>query len=91
MIRRLGHCVFPLLRALDILACTIWLSLLYPFGLAGRPTGREFVSSYVGEAQFNGHRWAKSAAAVIDWCALRLGDKPGHCLRAFRKYQFLDD
>ena len=91
MIRRIGHCIFPLLRSIDILACTVWLSLLYPFGLACRPTGREFVSSYVGEAQFNGHCWAKRAAAVIDWCAVRLGDKPNHCLRAFRKYQYLDD
>lgn len=91
MIRRAGHCILPLLRSLDILACTIWLSCLYPFRLAARPSGREMISSYVGEAQFNGHRWAKRAAAVIDWCAMRLGDKPDHCLRAFHHYQFLDD
>ena len=49
------------------------------------------ISSYLGEAQFNGHRWAIRAAAVIDWCACRLGDRPDHCLRAFHYYQFLDD
>ena len=91
MIRRMGHCILPLLRSLDILACTIWLCCLYPFGLASRPSGREMISSYVGEAQFNGHRWAMRAAAVIDWCACRLGDRPDHCLRAFCHYQFLDD
>lgn len=91
MIRRVGHCILPLLRSIDILGCTLWLSCLYPFGLASRPTGREMISSYIGEAKHNGHRWARRAAAIIDWCAERLGDRSDHCLRAFRHYQFLDD
>lgn len=91
MIRRMGECILPLLRAFDILCCTIWLASLYPFGLASRPSGREMISSYIGEAQHNGHRWAARAAAVIDWIAMKLGDRSDHCLRAFRRYQFLDD
>lgn len=91
MIRRMGEYILPLLRAVDILCCALWLSALYPFGLASRPSGRELISSYIGEAQHNGHRWAQRAAAVIDWMAERLGDRPDHCLRAFRHYQFLDD
>lgn len=67
MIRRLGHCIMPLLTAFDLLACTIWLSLLYPIGLADRPTGRQLISGYVGKAAANGTRWGLRAAAVIDW------------------------
>lgn len=91
MIRRIGHCILALLRAVDILACTLWLSCLHPFRLAARPTGRQMISSYIGEAAFNGRRWAKRAAAIIDRIAMLLGDRPDHCLRAFRHYQFLDD
>lgn len=83
MIRRFGHIVLALCRALDILACVIWLSLLYPFGLADRPTGYETISAYVGRAQANGMRWARHAAAVIDWGAALLGDGPDHCARSW--------
>lgn len=44
----------PLLTVLDLLACTAWLSLLQPFGLADRPTGRQLVNGYVGKAAFHG-------------------------------------
>lgn len=91
VITRARDCILPLLRALDILACTIWLSCLYPLGLADKPTGREMISSYVGEAAYNGMTWAKCASAVIDRLAILLGDKPQHCYRAFVHYQFLDD
>lgn len=90
MIRRFGHCILPLLRSVDLLACTIWLSVLYPFGLADRPTGRETISSYVGKAQFNGMAWGRRMARVIDWCALQLGDEPDHCLRAYLFYRPLE-
>lgn len=80
-----------MLRALDILGCTIWLSLLYPFGLADRPTGRQLVSGYVGKAAFNGAPWGHRAAAVIDWSASRLGDGPDHCLRAYLFWRVLED
>ena len=90
VIRRAGHCVLPLLRAIDLLACTVWLSLLYPFGLADRPTGRETISAYVGRAAFNGTRWGRRTARMIDWAALRLGDGPGHCFRAYLFYGRLD-
>lgn len=86
MIRRLGQSGFALLVALDILLCTLWLSLLYPIGLADRPTGRQLVSAYVGGAKLNGRRWAFIAAALIDWGALRCGDGPDHCVRVYRKY-----
>ncbi len=81
--RRLAHIALALCRALDILACVIWLSALYPFGLSDRPTGYETISAYVGRAQANGMRWAKPVASMIDWAAMLLGDGPGHCARSW--------
>lgn len=89
--RRIRECMLPLLRAVDILLCVLWLSLLYPFGLADRPSGREFVSSYVGEALHNGRSWAKVAAAIIDWVFLKLEGEPDHCSRSYETYKNLDD
>ena len=80
---KLTHIIMALCRAVDILACVIWLSLLYPFGLADRPTGYETISAYVGRAQFNGMRWARLVGSVIDWGAERLGDGPDHCARSW--------
>lgn len=91
MIKRLGQSILAVLIAVDILACAVWLALLYPLRLADRPTGREMISSYVGEAAHNGRAWAKYAAAVIDTVACWLGDSPNHCYRAFKFYQYLDD
>lgn len=91
MMARLGHCGLALLRSLDLLACTIWLCLLYPFGWADKPTGREMISSYVGRAAFNGHRWARRPAVAIDWLFMRLGEGPDHCLRAYLFYSRLDE
>jgi hypothetical protein len=87
---RVGHSIVALLRALDLLVCTIWLSCLYPFGLADKPTGRHMISSYVGKAAHNGHSWGKRAARVIDWGAMRLGDAPEHCHRAYLFYSRLE-
>lgn len=89
-IRRLGESLFALLIALDILACTLWLAPLYVVNLSDRPTGRRMISSYVGYAAANGHRWAEIMATAIDWAAMRLGDKPAHCDRAYRHYRGLD-
>lgn len=89
--RRIRECMLPLLRAIDILLCAFWLSLLYPLGLADRPTGREFISSYVGEALHNGRSWAKVAAAVIDWVFKVLAGEPNHCARSYEMYKNLDD
>lgn len=80
---KLGHVLVALLRAIDILACVVWLSALYPFGLADKPTGYETISAYVGRAQHNGMAWARPAAAVIDFGARLLGERPGHCIRAY--------
>lgn len=91
MLRRLGFCALAMFRALDLLACTIWLSLLYPFGLADRPTGRQLISGYVGKAAHNGMPWGRRMARLIDWLAMRFGDKPDHCQRAFLFYSRLED
>ncbi|MCB4861982.1 hypothetical protein K7W03_20530 [Sphingobium sp. PNB] len=79
------------MKALDILACALWLAPLYVVGLADCPTGRQMISSYVGQAANNGHRWAIIAASVIDHLARLLGDDPRHCERSFLKYRHLDD
>lgn len=88
--KRFGQCILPMLIAIDLMACTIWLSVLYPLGLANRPTGRELISGYVGEASANGMRWGICAAAVIDWCACKLGDEPGHCARTYALWRKLE-
>ncbi|TCM17197.1 hypothetical protein EDF56_106313 [Novosphingobium sp. PhB165] len=87
MIRRLRQSLGALLRAFDILLCAVWLSALYPLGLADRPYGRETISAYVGLAQHNGMAWGIRAAAVVDWLAQRVGEGPGHCHRAYEFYQ----
>jgi len=80
---RLLHCALALLTAIDLLACTIWLCTLYPFGLADRPTGRQLISGYVGKAAYNGTLWGLRMAAVIDWIFFKLGDGPEHCRRSY--------
>lgn len=88
---RIWRSVFAVLVSLDILLCTVWQGILYPLGLASKPSGRRLVSSFVGEAVFNGHRWGRIMAAVIDRVFMVLGDKPHHCHRAFINYQNQDD
>jgi hypothetical protein len=80
---RLAESAIALLIAIDVLLCTIWLAPLYVFKLSGRPTGRQLISGYVGLARINGHRWARIAAAVIDWIFEKLGDGPDHCRRVY--------
>lgn len=77
-------------RARDIDWCTNWLVPLYIVALADRPSGRQMISSYVGKAAFNGHYWAIAVEHVIDSAAELLGDRPGHCLRAYLHYRGLD-
>lgn len=90
MIARLKVSFWALLRALDILACTVWLAPLHVFGLADRPSGRQMISSYVGKAAVNGHYWAIALEHLIDAMAELLGDRPGHCLRAYLHYRDKD-
>lgn len=91
MIARIKASVWALLKAIDILFCTVWLSTLYIFKWADKPSGRQMISSYVGQADFNGMRWGRRAAAVIDWFACLVGDEPKHCHRAYVRYRDLDD
>lgn len=90
-LRRVRESGFAFLVTLTIMLCTIWQGVLYPFGLAGKPSGRRMTSSFVGEAAFNGHRWGIVLAAMIDRVFLLLGDKPEHCHRAFINYGSQDD
>lgn len=87
---RKQQCALALLKALDILGCTIWLSPLYIVGLADRPTGRRMISSYVGMAAANKHFWAIALEGIIDAGAQLFGDRPAHCARAYRHYRGLD-
>lgn len=80
-----------LATAADIFFCTLLVLPFYWFGLAPPPTGRQLISSLVGQCAAAGQWWAIQAARVIDRAAITLGDDPGHCERAFRKYEFLDD
>lgn len=87
---RLWESTIAVLRALDLLACTLWLAVLYPLGLADKPTGRHMISSYVGKAALNGMPWAIRAERVIDWLAELVGDGPNHCRRAYMFYKVLE-
>lgn len=88
---RLVSANVAMLKAHDILLCTLWLAPLYVVGLADRPSGRQMVSSYIGKAAHNGHHWAKRAETVIDWVfETFFNDRPRHCYRAFRHYQGID-
>lgn len=82
MIARAKASLWALLIALDVLACAVWMGLLYPFRLCDRPNGRQTISGYVGKSALYGHKWAARAERVID--AL-LG--AGHCLRAYQRGQ----
>lgn len=88
---RLVHSLLALAKAVDIVLCTVWQGALYPFGLADKPSGRRFVSTLIGEAAYNGHRWATVLARGVDWLFAALGDGPEHCRRAFLKYGNQDD
>lgn len=77
-------------RSLDILICTLWLAPLYVLGLSDRCTGRQMISSYIGRAASNGHRWALLPERVIDTIFAALGDGPNHCRRAFKHYEDKD-
>jgi hypothetical protein len=88
---RIRASIWAMLKAIDILLCTIWLAPLYICNLADKPSGRQMISSYVGQADFYGTRWGRRAAAFIDWGAKLLGDEPDHCRRAFLAYRDLDD
>lgn len=90
-LQRLRHSLFAVLVTLTIALCTVWQGALYPFGLASKPSGRRMTSSFVGEAAFNGHRWGRIMAAIIDRVFMALGDKPHHCHRAFINYGAQDD
>lgn len=91
MIARLRIFLLALGRSLTILACTLVYGPLFVAGLASRPSGRRMVSSYVGEAAANGHRWGRIAAWMIDAAAEQLGDGPDHCRRAWLHYRGRDD
>lgn len=91
MIGRAKQSAWALLIALDILLCTLWLAPLYVFGLSGRPSGRQLISSYVGLAAHNGNRWAILAARVIDLMARLVGGGTDHCRRCWLKYVGRDD
>ncbi|ODU71347.1 MAG: hypothetical protein ABT11_04050 [Novosphingobium sp. SCN 66-18] len=80
-----------LATAADIFFCTLLVLPFYWLGLAPPPSGRQLISSLVGQCAAAGQWWAILAARVIDRVATALGDAPNHCERAFRKYQFLDD
>lgn len=88
---RLRQSAFAVLVTLTIALCTIWQGVLYPFGLASKPSGRRMTSSFVGEAAYNGHHWGRVVAAIIDRVFLLLGDKPDHCRRAYINYGTQDD
>lgn len=91
LIERLKHSGIAILISLDILLCTVWQGALYPFGLASKPSGRRMISSFVGEAAHNRHRWGIALAAILDRVFLWLGDRPDHCRRAFINYRDMDD
>lgn len=84
LLRRIGHVIQALLILIDIAVCYVWIASLYLIGgekWAGKPTGRQMISAYVGRASLNGHRWARIAAKVIDAVMGK-----SHCLLMANRY-----
>lgn len=80
---RVLESVWAILVTMDVIACTIWLASLYVFNLAGKPTGRQTISGYVGKAAYNKNAWALRTQNVINHCASVCGDSPNHCYRMY--------
>lgn len=83
MIKRIKDVLFAWAIVLDIIACTLWLSPLYLFKLADRPTGRQIISAYVGAAAINGTRWRLIAEKIIN--TIFFWDED-HCRKCYYKY-----
>jgi len=87
--QRLGHVLHALGILVDVVLHYCWTAPLYLIGgekWAGRPNGHQMISCYVGRAAFNGHRWARIAARVIDAV---MGKR--HCLLMAAKYSGFAD
>lgn len=76
------------LIALDQLA---YVTLDFPAAMLGHPTPSpcETISSKCGRMAAQGRRWARFAAAAIDWGAELTGSPPGHCARAIVRADML--
>lgn len=83
--------ILAVLIAANILFCAIWQGILYPFGLASKPSGRRMISSFVGEAQFNKRWWGNMLGPVIDKLFELIGTGPNHCINSYLRYGHLDD
>lgn len=91
MASKLIESLLAILISIDILLCTVWQATLYPFGLASKPSGRRMISSFVGEASANQHRWGRILELIIDLIFCSLEEQPAHCRRAYEKYKHIDD
>ncbi len=82
MIARFTAVVGQMLIAFDQFVQVLIFGFGYIVGLAKeRPYAAETISSRVGRADAKGARWARIAAAIIDWLAVAVGDAPNHCAR----------
>jgi len=90
MKKRLLIFLMALGRTITILLCTLWFGPLYVVGLASKPTGRQMTSSYLGEALYNGQKWAIPIAGLVDSLFEELEGKSNHCLNTYLKYKGLE-
>lgn len=81
---RIVEGLFAIALCIDIVLCTLWLTPLYIFGLSDRPTGRQLISSYVGQAAINGHRWSIIPERIINTLFFW---EPNHCRSCARRYK----
>lgn len=78
-----------LLIALDQLSYVILAAPKFLIVGGPCPSPVETISSKCGRMAAAGHRWARIAAAIIDFGARCLGSPPGHCQRAIVRADML--
>lgn len=72
---------------IDIVAAFLIFWPLYILGLlTDRPGNGLTISGYCGRNAALGHRWARIAAAMIDWLFLALTSQRDHCWNAYAKW-----
>ena len=85
--QRLNDCNWQAWVLVDIVAAFAIFWPLYLLGVIDdRPGNGLTISGYCGRNALLGHRWAKIAAAMIDWLFFTLTSQRDHCAKAYAKW-----
>ena len=85
--QRLNDCNWQAWVLVDIVAAFAIFWPLYLLGVIDdRPGNGLTISGYCGRNALLGHRWAKIAAAMIDWLFFTLTSQRDHCAKAYTRW-----